>query len=138
MIAQACSTTCTDVGCAPSVALEIKTADGTWPDGVYVIELNAGGAPTRTCSMTLPDDIPESGAANFIGCGLALSPDQVPDHYTLRSSFDSTSRTLGVRITRDGALLLDDTQTIAYEDTRPNGPDCGPVCKNAAVEFQLQ
>jgi len=134
--AQGCATTCTDAGCGPSMSLEIRAADGTWPDGVYALELSVDGV-AHTCSMTLPDDIPASGGLALSGCGLTLSPDQVAGQYTLRSWSSSTPRTLSVRVTRDEALLIDETRTVAYEDSRPNGPECGPVCRSATVDFQL-
>jgi hypothetical protein len=160
--AQACDMphACTAIGCIDSASFQIKTADGTWPDGAYALEVIADGI-THACSMTLPDDLPAAGTISAIPCeppvgytGVSLRADTVcsahgdknsggqtctpsPDHYTLRGSLPATPRTLGVRVTRDGDLLLEQTQPLHYTETQPNGPDCEPVCRQSSVDFAL-
>jgi len=160
--AQACEMehSCTDVGCVDGAWFELKTADGTWPNGAYAVELSADGV-THTCPMTLPDDLPAAGGITSIPCepavgylGVMLQGDAVctehkdansvsqtctpiPGHYTLQGSLPGTPSTLGVRVTRDDSLLLEQTQPLTYTSTRPNGPDCEPVCRQASVEFEL-
>jgi hypothetical protein len=160
--AQACDMPheCTAIGCIDSASFEIKTADGTWPDGAYALEVIADGI-THACSMTLPDDLPGSGTASSIPCdppvgymGVSLTADTactehgdedsgsvtctpIPDHYTLRGSVPGTPSTLGIRVTRDGGLLLEQTLPLHYTETQPNGPDCEPVCRQSSVDLVL-
>jgi hypothetical protein len=159
--AQGCEKhSCTDIGCSDGAFFEIKTADGTWPDGAYTLELSAGGV-THTCSMTLPDDLPSGGSIASIPClppvgylGVSLYPitnctaegngnsggqtcTPIPGHYTLRGSLPGTPSTLGVRVTRDDGLLTEQTLPLTYTTSQPNGPDCEPVCRQASVELEL-
>jgi hypothetical protein len=160
---QGCETethACSDVGCIDSVSFQIKTADGTWPDGAYTVELTANGA-SYACSMTLPDDLPANGSISTIRCepplsyvGVTLRTDvlctehhdatsgsqsctPVPGHYTLSGSLASTPSTLSLRVTRDSGLLVEQSLPLTYSTTQPNGPDCGPTCRQASVELTL-
>jgi hypothetical protein len=37
----------------------------------------------------------------------------------------------------DGQVILDTDLTPTYKESRPNGPTCGPVCKQASVDLDL-
>ena len=160
--AQACegAHSCTAIGCIDQVSFQIETSDGTWPDGAYTLELTAGSA-SYTCSMNLPHDLPVPGGNTTIPCqppvgytGVYLRTDMtctehrdqnsvsqtctpIPGHYTLVGSVPGTPSTLGVRVTRDEVLLLEQTLPLTYSTSRPNGPDCEPVCRQASVEVVL-
>lgn len=42
---------------------------------------------------------------------------------------------LAIELERDGAAILEEESTPSYVENKVNGPDCGPTCRNAAVDF---
>lgn len=157
---QACSHSCTEIGCLDQLSGTIKTADGTWSNGTYVITI-ATDQTSYTCSMKLPDDFPKRGAVSALTCepalglwGLSLQQDSeckeesaggavnqsctpTPDHYTLTFPLDGTPDTMTIQVERDGTVLSDEVFDPSYKENQPNGKGCGPVCRQGAVELTL-
>jgi len=155
----ACSepTTCTDVGCSDGVSFTVRPQGSHWDEGAYSLAVAFEGADYG-CTFTVPDALPSAGSWQPLDCTPALqayltpevkceehkSGDSVsqvctpiPDQYYLQVSKDGTPATLVVTLQRDGAPLLDDTRTLAYGSVQPNGPECAPSCRQAAVDFML-
>ncbi|MCR9159858.1 MAG: hypothetical protein ACE37F_05875 [Nannocystaceae bacterium] len=52
------------------------------------------------------------------------SSDALPDDYA-------------VTVTRAGTVVTDDSGSFVYTQTRPNGPDCEPVCRSTDGAFVM-
>jgi hypothetical protein len=150
---------CTEIGCIDSVQLTLRTADDSWPDGSYRIELTFGES-RHVCQTKLPDDFPDSaGSLAPLRCepeldawfnprancvetrtrdAVSQSCTPIRDHWTLEVSSPGTPATLQARVERDGASLLDTQRELEYEESRPNGPDCEPLCRQAAIRLTLR
>ena len=136
----------------------IDTPDGTWRDGSYTLTIDVSGQAYR-CNFEIPTNLPPAGGGNHVACeppadvviGAAAvfcsatrAPDAVsdacstvPDRYTLTATLQETPADVSAVLSRDGAELLNTTQSIAYKTVRPNGPRCEPVCRRSQVELAL-
>lgn len=150
---------CTDIGCSDGLSLSFNTVDGHWPDGDYHLELDFAGDQHR-CSFRLPDALPkERGAtgqavceANMSGyfsaktmCMETRSKDSVSQsctpldgQWTLDLHRDGTPKTVSVRVTRDEREVASVSRTIDYQENRPNGPDCEPLCRQARIDLLVE
>jgi len=148
---------CHEVGCADGVTVNLRPSQGVLPSGSYAFDL-AAGARTHACSFVVPDDLPELGTLTDVDCApplaVQIGPEAmcseqrrgnsideacrpVPEHFVLQAHVEGTPPTLELRLTRDEAVLLEQVLTPSYETTRPNGPDCGPVCQEATLDVTL-
>ena len=152
----ACSKECTTVGCSNGAGVTILTADGTWVDGNYALEVDFDDA-AYACTFTTPDDAPdESGNWHALDCSPTLdaflapviaceshnygmSSSQtcgpVPDQFYVQVRTTGTPKSLHVVLTRDDETVIDDTRTLGYASVQPNGPDCDPTCQQASAQL---
>lgn len=121
------SHSCTDIGCASGLTLSLRLASGSWADGDY--ELSAGA---EHCTFSIPRDVPAVGSGT-LDCYRRTSGEVGPSGLQLR--FEGTPETLAVALTRDGAPLFDESSTPSYAESQPNGPDCGPHCRQGSVDL---
>jgi hypothetical protein len=144
---------CTLIGCTDELTATLHDATGGLPSGKQVLTVMENGM-TLTCSFTLPR--PAQGGGITCPQGLTVT---VVQAQTCVTSGDGTYQTqvctpvagkfnevvaivgspttLHVTQTVDGASYLDQTTTPTYTTTRPNGPNCEPVCSQASMEWVL-
>ena len=151
---------CTAIGCADGASLTFRSADGTWPDGSYVLMVTKAGT-AHACALELPRDLPERGFVAEVPCdppldfpGATLHQDStcserrtedairqsctpIPGQYTLDVGVSDTPAELRVSVTRDESVLLEQSVTLSYTESRPNGEGCEPVCRRASAELVL-
>ena len=99
---------CTLIGCT-GLVVEVTGAPGLTPVTVVV---TAPDGSTRSATCTSP-----TGACPV-------------------SFFDFTPASVTIRVSA-GAQTTEVTRQPVYEVTRPNGPECAPVCRNARVTVVL-
>jgi hypothetical protein len=121
------SHSCTDIGCASGLTVNVRPASGTWADGDY--ELSAGA---EQCTFSIPRDVPSVGSGT-LDCYRRTSGGVGPSG--LQLTFEGTPETLAVVLTRDGTAILDETSTPSYAESQPNGPDCGPHCRQGSLDL---
>jgi hypothetical protein len=129
-------TSCTEIGCAGGFTVDFRRP--SWDAGTYRVTVVADGETTE-CTATLPfvscnGQPPCPGSPKFLlnlsGC--ALPPSQ---HAIAGLTFPSTQpASVTVSVHKDGNLLGEQTYAPRYTTTRPNGPDCEPVCTGAPPE----
>lgn len=56
--------------------------------------------------------------------------------FEVHAPTDEEPTTVALEVTVEGDLVLSESVMPDYEETFPNGPDCG-VCRSASVEFVL-
>lgn len=148
---------CTLVGCSDGVHGTVAPESGVWEEGEYRLEVVPDGAKS-TCQFAVPADLPKSGTITTLDCGSAATAtlwartectttqhgdavshtcDPLPDQYELQVDIDGTPSKLAVRLTRGSDTVLDDSRTLSYEETSPNGPECGPTCRQAGFELSV-
>lgn len=131
---------CTTIGCVDGLTVRFDPAT-TWKHGKYVFSLEADGV-TQTCTGTLP--LPPCGPTGGLSCtadiatigesGCALPPAQ---HGFADIHFRSGPSKVAIRIERDGVSLANATLAPAYQTVQPNGPSCGPICRQASASIAL-
>ena len=125
---------CTLIGCADS--LEVRFTGTTTRPARYQIEVVADGVPS-SCQLTIPHECSmgptcSAGPSNWRlilnGCekGQPVQPsvDGVLFYQNAPTSFDLVVR-------RDDVVVGGGSFQPVYTESRPNGPECGPVCRNA-------
>jgi hypothetical protein len=145
---------CTAVGCADGASVTVRSADGSWADGQYSLTITVDGR-VHICDTALPQDLAtQPGQVTTLTCTPALSAVVLPEvTCTETRNGDGVSQScvpiagrrfftidvpatpsqLEVVMQRDGTELLRETRTLKYEEVYPNGPECGPACRQAAV-----
>lgn len=155
---------CTQIGCMDSLFVELKSPNAAWAQGSYQLALTMDGKDI-TCGFALPKDLPQAGHVGEIVCTQRSDADKdfvrlminqemvcteqvteqavsstcepVPERYALQLHIPETPKTLSLSLTRDGQALLSRTYEPAYQESRPNGPQCEPLCRQARIEESL-
>jgi hypothetical protein len=137
--------------------LTFRTDDNEWPAGSYTLTLDYG-AEHASCTFSVPDDLPENGSVGVVTCtqpwmaslnyevmcvehrngdsvGQSCTP--IPDQYYLSVTLSGTPDSVTVLLERDDEPLLEETHALSYAESRPNGPECDPLCRQASVEIRV-
>lgn len=138
-------TGCTDIGCQDGFILMLSPSD-RWPAGAYefVLETEAGKT-TCTGSIPLPPcgqsglscvTTPDRGDKNpriaISGCALDGASQSFP-----QIDFPDGPAQVNVRISKDGTTLVNQAFTPQYTTSSPNGPQCGPVCRQSSSSMNV-
>lgn len=122
---------CTKMGCMDG--LEITLSPETPKAGAYSVTV-AAGSNTATCEVTFP--YPACGTlatkcsgslpmmAQESGCELPKDKQTFP-----KLRLGATPDEVQVTVKRGKTTLTDQKMKPTMEEFRPNGPQCGPVCK---------
>ncbi len=155
---------CTQIGCLDQLGIELESPSAAWAPGSYTLDLNIAGAP-HACAFELPQDLPAHGNLGQVQCTPAASEsgepvqvmilqvvncteqvtedvvsstcEPVPERHTIQIGIPGTPGSVTLDLKRDGAPLLTRSYEPTYAETRPNGPQCEPVCRQARLEESL-
>ncbi|HEY3496371.1 MAG TPA: hypothetical protein VGK73_16840, partial [Polyangiaceae bacterium] len=137
--------------------MTLRTETGEWEAGEYTLSLSFDGV-THECAFSVPDNLPSQGSVDMLDCSprldaylqqevtcvehndddsSSLSCTPVPDQYYLNAWFYGTPSSVDVALARGGDELIEETQALTYEESRPNGPECEPLCRQASVEIEV-
>lgn len=149
---------CTEMGCGDGAVVTLRRADGTLAAGAYTLRFTVLGQ-THVCgSFRMPEDVPtHPGEIKNLDCGslgVSVLPEvtcmeirtsdavgqsctPIPDHWYFSTVLEGTPPEVAVVVELDGAELLNEQRTLAYQNDYPNGPDCEPVCRRSSAELIL-
>lgn len=131
---------CTEIGCADGLMVGV-TSDARWPAGEYRFVIDVEGT-TTTCTGALP--LPECGTQAITcdregvvrisesGCALPADQHAFGDLY-----FEETLPSVRVEILHEERSVAMGSFTPTYQTLQPNGPGCGPTCRNASVQLPV-
>lgn len=131
---------CTEIGCQNG--LHLTWPQGSWKSGTYSVEVTLDGTKV-TCEGRLPlaacDSGPtfkcSPGASVRVGeSGCALPAAQ---HGLSGIDIESSPAQVKIAVRRDGVEVSAQDLTPTYTDSRPNGPQCEPVCHQASAALVL-
>ena len=150
---------CSTVGCVDQAVLVVIPQTGKWADGTYTLDIAFDDA-SYTCSFEAPSEAGTKGTWQRLDCAPELDAylapvvkceehqtgmtqsqtcGPVPDAFYLQATEPGTPATLSVTLTRgDDEVLLDESGDITYTTAEPNGPECGPTCKQAFATHVLE
>lgn len=133
LVASACAGpfaagSCTEIGCDSAVVFDLSydvVAGGTYDVEACAAEL----CRSDTIRVPAGDDV-----VSVRGDGLELLPRHDQVRLVLPGGDDGHTRTVSLTIT-DGsdARIVETTAEADFEEQRPNGPNCPPVCWVARV-----
>jgi len=103
---------CTLLACENGLAVELASA----PDGAYTVEVFTAASQNGPHYIFQCVDPATCGTSAFFA--------------------EFTPVNVVVRVTT-GGRTHEETVTPAYQQVRPNGPNCGPECKQATVTVAL-
>lgn len=130
---------CTMIGCYNGFTASLDTK-GPLPPGHYTVDVEADGVRgSYEVDIPLP---PCDTRGKYTGelkfgvgeSGCALPPDQ---HTLSEVHLETLPKEVKIRIVRTGTVLADVAFTPAYRESRPNGPDCEPVCNSASEKITV-
>jgi hypothetical protein len=127
---------CTDIGCKNDMSVTLVSSLGIWAEGSYRLRVTLDGQQ-QTCDFSVPADLPSGIGVTSLDCGRSDFEAGLGD-YGVSLQFSTKPETLGLELARDGTVLLSDSREPAYEESRPNGPDCEPACKWADFQVIVQ
>jgi hypothetical protein len=149
---------CTAIGCEDGVSISLRPREGTFPAGKHsVLIATAEGGPIKTCTFTAPTDVQVAGGFVAADCtgGVMLSVSPRVTCTTMQSG-EAVSRTctpipgqfeqrIFIRGTPSRVRIIQKTEetfvdrelTPSYADAQPNGPGCGPACRQANAEWEF-
>ena len=130
---------CTQIGCMDGLVISTPL-EYRWQPGNYVFDIMIDGASMR-CTGALPlasCDQPSltcEGKGAMItesGCALPAS-----EHGFGDIMIASGPQRAKVRIAREGDVIAQGEWTPDYQTSSHNGPECGPVCRQATVKLEM-
>ncbi len=155
---------CTQIGCMDALFVELKSPHSVWAPGSYSLELTAGDH-SYTCSFALPRDLPQPGHVGEVQCtpvdsappepvhvmlnqesvcseqvtadSVSSTCEPVPERYAMQLHIPGTPKVFALQLKRDDEQLIARTYEPEYKESRPNGPRCEPLCRQARIEEKL-
>ncbi|WP_437753566.1 hypothetical protein [Sorangium sp. So ce1389] len=148
---------CTEVGCDDSFSIITTTADKSWAEGEYALELSVDGDEV-SCSYTWTNTPQAGGGGMFVQCSPSIivsintfmqctetsdgdsvsqSCTPIPGKLAQGIKIQGTPARVDVVVRRDGAVVGERSFTPEYQTSYPNGEACGPECRGDAQDWEL-
>lgn len=130
--------TCTLIGCQDEFVALVRSADGFLPSGMHRVELLVDGV-TLMCTFKVPLEAAPGGGLVQPTCPAGLS---VTVMFTVEDveiiTVPGTPGQVHAWQYVDDRAILDVAAAPTYQENAPNGPGCGPICRQASVSWTLQ
>ena len=134
---------CTLIGCGYGLTASVHSADGRFPSGMHRIELMADGN-TWTCTFAYPAALQMQPLCSGIRVEFLTETictetrcDPIPGQYVETITVAGTPGQVHVWQYVDDVPILDAAAAPSYEESWPNGPECGPACRQASLSRTL-
>jgi hypothetical protein len=137
---------CTLAGCIDQASLSLRENDGSFAPLVLEVGIDERivHCHTEIVGAGVCDDAKVSlSAQERVDCVDTRSKDAVSQSCTPNGTFEhallieGSPTRITLKVTRSDGTTEQREFKPEYELERPNGPDCDPVCKNAAVVWTL-
>lgn len=133
------SHSCTTIGCADTLGVRVAAAHGALPPGTYDVTVELDGARAKVeCFVESP---PVNSSCSAIENAAVFLSTQaivgVSGDLQLDLAVLATPSSVVVTVERDGSAVASQTLAPTYQTSRPNGPDCGPICRQGGIIVEL-
>jgi hypothetical protein len=128
------SHSCTEMGCTDGYQVDFRSASSSWAAGTYHIGIVADGQ-SITCAATLPFESqspPHDCSSPDVMLGVSGTALPAAQHALTGLVFSTHPANVTITISLDGKPFASAALAPAYATSRPNGPDCEPVCTSAS------
>lgn len=129
---------CTQIGCTDGLAITLDAQ--AWPHGDYVFRVQADDT-TVTCRGALP--LPTCGTAaircDSLGVSIGESGCALPpaEHGFGEMHIDGHPARVEVAVEFAGKTAVTYASEPVFQTVRPNGPECEPTCRHAAITMKI-
>lgn len=130
--------TCTLIGCVGGFEINLEKASA-WAAGDYTFDLDVDGK-TNSCTVTLPFTSCNDGlkctteltdlTIGLSGCALPAAQHKISG----LTFFNTAPKTVAVTVKFGVDEIGSVSYTPTYTDSRPNGPNCEPLCRQAPAQ----
>ena len=141
---------CTLIGCHDQLTVNVEPSSGLFPAGMHVLTVEVPGQASRTCEVVFnpaPGNTAQAAKCSpgvraiFLqkqscttvqrGGAVGQVCEPIPGKFEEQIAIDGTPGEVRLTQTANGTTILDQRLSPTYVDTRPNGPGCEPVCRQA-------
>ncbi len=135
---------CTLIGCSDGLTIELQRTT-RWSAGDYRIDLVVDGVNVA-CETRITDDPCDEEATSCTAgtqvrlatarpfeCATPPTMNNVPSIY-----IDKAAAEVKLSVKHDGAELASESIAPRYDAVTPNGPACGPICRQARIPVALR
>ena len=159
VLSSSCTSTkgCTEIGCIDQFSATIEAASASLPPGAHRMDVTADGT-TLSCTFSVPvEPLPAGGLPApacspglmlFVGPAVTCTTvqsgtaqgqrcDPIPDRVQERLSVAGTPTTITVTQWAGATMIFQQTATPTYQLSRPNGPECEPICRQATAAWSI-
>lgn len=151
------SKACTLIGCHDQFSATVTASSAEFPAGEHTVTVTTE-AGTMSCSFVVPLEMTAGGGVKAPSCmpGLTVSVgpgtvctemvdggvrslrcDPIPGQLKETISVSGAPSSVRVQQSVAGTTILDRSVTPTYNESRPNGPGCDPLCRQAGVEWTV-
>ncbi len=129
---------CTEIGCDPNTSVTIRPASGEFEPGVYTVLIETD-TTSSSCTFQIVDvcSEEESRCLSESDCTMVFVADEAGTE-SGNLFVDGAPAEFTVTATLAEAEVGKRTFTPDYQETRPNGPDCDPVCLQPTQPLVLE
>ncbi|HTJ85379.1 MAG TPA: hypothetical protein VL400_26860 [Polyangiaceae bacterium] len=133
---------CTQMACVDGLNIDFEP-NGPMKKGKYTFTIEADGKK-QECTGSLPLPACEKGRAltckgegdaMIMESGCALPPDQQGFGPIMLKTGPAAVK---ITVKKDGATIGTADLKPSYRTVQPNGPDCGPTCKQASEKIAIK
>lgn len=124
---------CTDAGCGDATPIFVTGPQGAaLEDGIYELELSLDDDGfSFVCDMSQPNTSCQTDDAG--------APQAVIDGKgRIQVSFVGTPSSYDLIVEPPMGEPVVETGTFTYDESRPNGPDCEPVCRTPVEDYFVE
>ena len=122
---------CTLIGCANGFEIHL-TRSAPLAAGSYGFQFVIDGRAV-SCSLTLPTTSQVQACAEGSGVTVAAGPGAALGDVHI----DGTPESVLATVTHGAETIASGSFKPLYRESRPNGPECPPVCKNAEASLRF-
>jgi hypothetical protein len=130
------ATACTLIGCVDQFTATVTVDATTVPAGKHTLTVTIDGA-VSSCSFNLPELASPVNDPCSVGFSLNVPGQPTDGKFTETIGVLGTPSSIEVHQTLDGTVVLDQTISPTYQTNQPNGPGCGPICRQATAAWTI-
>jgi hypothetical protein len=119
---------CTLMGCSDALSVVLSPQEPL-ADGAWEVEVSAEDGSSELCAFEMEGGAVTSG--DCMASGTEGSSEVQVDFVVVEGD-------LAVEVRHEGEVVHTEEVSPVYEEMQPNGPECGPICRRAAVEIALE